>query len=70
DEKFWVGHAGIVLPYNPGPVAVGTTVGRLGKIDESRNAYDQFFAGLTHADPLLPIVAAAKAEYASLKRPS
>ena len=52
------------------PLYYGRALARLGKIDESRKAYDQFFAGLAHADPGLPILAAAKAEYARLKSPS
>jgi len=40
---------------------------RLGKVDDSRKAYEQFFAALPHADASLPILAAAKAEYAKLK---
>ena len=52
------------------PLYYGRALARLGKIDESRTAYDQFFAGVAHADASLPVVAAAKAEYARLKSPS
>jgi tetratricopeptide (TPR) repeat protein/predicted Ser/Thr protein kinase len=52
------------------PLYLGRALARLGKIDESRKAYDQFFAGLAHADPSLPILATAKAEYARVKSPS
>jgi Flp pilus assembly protein TadD len=52
------------------PLYYGRAVARLGRIDESRRAYEQFFAGFAHADASLPILAAAKAEYARLKSPS
>jgi hypothetical protein len=52
------------------PLYYGRALARVGKIDDSRKAYDQFFAGVAHADASLPILAAAKAEYARLKSPS
>jgi len=52
------------------PLFYGRALAKLGKIDDSRKAYDQFFTGFKNADSGLPILAAAKAEYARLKTAS
>ena len=39
----------------------------MGKIEESRKSYDQFFALWKDADPDVPILKEAKAEYAKLQ---
>jgi Flp pilus assembly protein TadD len=49
------------------PVFYGRALAKLGKTDDGRKAYDQFFTELKDADPALPILLAAKAEYARLK---
>ncbi|HXI27129.1 MAG TPA: protein kinase [Vicinamibacterales bacterium] len=49
------------------PLFYGRALAKLGKIDDSRKAYDAFFDGLKHADPGLPVLATARAEYARLK---
>jgi tetratricopeptide (TPR) repeat protein len=55
------------------PVAAlhyGRALAKLGKIDEARKAYDQFFEGWKKADANLPLLVAARAEYARLKQAS
>jgi eukaryotic-like serine/threonine-protein kinase len=49
------------------PLYYGRALARLGRVDESRTAYERFFDLFTHADPALPILTAARAEYARLK---
>ena len=49
------------------PLFYGRALAKLGRIDESRAAYDRFFQGFAHADASLPILAAARQEYARLK---
>jgi len=49
------------------PLFYARALARLGKVDDSRKAYEQFFAALPRADASLPILSAAKAEYAKLK---
>jgi tetratricopeptide (TPR) repeat protein len=49
------------------PLYYGRALAKLGKIDDSRTAYDVFFARLKHPDPGLPVLAAARGEYARLK---
>jgi tetratricopeptide (TPR) repeat protein len=49
------------------PLYYGRALAKLGKTDDSVTAYDQFFTRLKDADPALPILAAAQAEYARLK---
>jgi tetratricopeptide (TPR) repeat protein len=44
----------------------GRALAKLGKIDESRKSYDQFFDLWKNADAGLPILATAKREYAAL----
>jgi eukaryotic-like serine/threonine-protein kinase len=45
----------------------GRALVKMGKIDEGRKAYDQFFEGWKKADANLPLLVAARAEYARLK---
>src|SRR5262249_28270951 len=52
------------------PLFYGRALAKLGKIEDSRHAYDQFFIEFKNADSGLPILAAAKAEYARLKTAS
>ena len=52
------------------PLYYGRALAKLGRTDESRKAYDQFFALMKTADANLPILTAAKAEYARLKTTS
>ncbi|HMF96608.1 MAG TPA: tetratricopeptide repeat protein, partial [Vicinamibacterales bacterium] len=52
------------------PLFYGRALAKLSRIDESRKAYEQFFSEMKSADPGLPIVTAAKAEYARLKNAS
>jgi len=52
------------------PLFYGRALAAQRKIDESRKAYEHFFEAFAHADPSLPILAAAKAEYARLKSAS
>jgi len=49
------------------PLFYGRALAKSGKDHESREAYDLFFSGLKKADPGLPILAAAKAEYSAVK---
>jgi len=44
----------------------GRALAAMGKVDESRKAYDQFFAAWKDADPTLPLLVDAKKEYARL----
>jgi len=44
----------------------GRALARMGRNDEGRKAYGQFFDGWKKADADLPILVAAKKEYASL----
>jgi eukaryotic-like serine/threonine-protein kinase len=44
----------------------GRALVKMGKTDEGRNAYDQFFEAWKRADAGLPILVAARKEYASL----
>ena len=48
------------------PLFYGRALAKLGKIDESRKAYEEFLQAMKDADADLPIVAAAKREYAAL----
>src|SRR5205814_351564 len=43
------------------PLYYGRALARLGQIEESRKAYDEFFHGFEHADSTLPILVAARA---------
>ena len=45
----------------------GRALAKLGKIDESRKAYEQFFEMWKNADANLPVLVDAKQEYARLK---
>jgi tetratricopeptide (TPR) repeat protein len=49
------------------PLFYGRALAKLGKIDESRKAYEQFFDLWKDADAGLPIVATARKEYAALR---
>ena len=49
------------------PLYYGRALAKLGKIDESRKAYEQFLDEMKNADAGLPIVATARREYAALK---
>jgi len=49
------------------PLYYGRALAKVGRIDESRTAYEQFLQGFAHADASLPIVAAARQEYSRLK---
>jgi tetratricopeptide (TPR) repeat protein len=49
------------------PLYYARALAKLGRADESRKAYDEFFDAFKHADPTLPIVVAARAESARLK---
>jgi tetratricopeptide (TPR) repeat protein len=49
------------------PLFYARALAAQGKLDDSRKAYDQFFALFTSADAGLPILVAAKAEYQRLK---
>jgi len=53
--------------YAVAPLYYGRALAKLGRTDESRKAYDAFFAGFGKADGSLPIVAAARREYSKLK---
>jgi hypothetical protein len=44
----------------------GRALAKLAKIDESRKAYDRFFELWTQADANLPVLLAARQEYARL----
>jgi hypothetical protein len=46
----------------------GRALARLGKVADSRKAYDEFFAIMKDADAGLPILITAKKEYAALGR--
>jgi eukaryotic-like serine/threonine-protein kinase len=49
------------------PLFYGRALAALGKVPESRKAYDDFFAIMKDADAGLPILATAKKEYAALR---
>ena len=48
------------------PLYYGRALAKLGKVDESRKAYEDFFAAWKNADPTLPLLVAAKKEYAAI----
>src|SRR5262249_23323590 len=52
--------------YAVAPLYYGRALAKLGRTGESRKAYDAFFAAFKNADNTLPILAAAKKEYARL----
>jgi tetratricopeptide (TPR) repeat protein len=56
--------------YALAPLDYGRALAKLGKIDDSRKAYEQFFEHFKNADGNLPVLAAAKKEFARLKSPS
>jgi serine/threonine protein kinase/tetratricopeptide (TPR) repeat protein len=49
------------------PLYYGRALAKLGRIDESRQAYDRFFERFKNADASLPVLLAAKQEYRRLK---
>jgi tetratricopeptide (TPR) repeat protein len=53
--------------YAVAPLYYGRALAKLGRTDDSRKAYDAFFANFGKADSSLPIVAAARREYTRLK---
>jgi eukaryotic-like serine/threonine-protein kinase len=54
-------------PYTPlAELGLGRALARQGDLDRSRTAYQDFFAAWKDADPGIPILAAAKQEYARL----
>jgi tetratricopeptide (TPR) repeat protein len=53
--------------YALAPLYYGRALAKLGKIDEGRAAYDRFFENFKIADAGLPVVTAARREYAKLK---
>jgi tetratricopeptide (TPR) repeat protein len=53
--------------YAVSPLYYGRALAKLGRIDESRAAYQKFLAAFRNADSALPIVVAAKKELARLK---
>ncbi len=48
------------------PLFYGRALAKLGKVAESRKAYDDFFANMKDADAGLPILTAARKEYSAL----
>ena len=62
------------LTINPlKPIAAlyyGRALAKMGKADESRQAYEQFFEGWRKADAELPLLVDAKKEYAGIKTSS
>jgi eukaryotic-like serine/threonine-protein kinase len=50
------------------PLYYGRALAKLGRIDEARKAYEQFFENWKSADANLPIVVAAKDEYSKLSK--
>jgi hypothetical protein len=48
------------------PLFYGRALAKLGKVAESRKAYDDFFANMKDADADLPILATARKEYSAL----
>jgi tetratricopeptide (TPR) repeat protein len=48
------------------PLFYGRALARLGKVAESRKAYEEFFTIMKDADAGLPILATARKEYAAL----
>ena len=67
--KQTIDHGGLLLTVlKPvAPLFYGRALAKLGKIDDSRKAYEQFFQNFAHADASLPLLAAARQEYARLK---
>jgi hypothetical protein len=51
-----------------GPLFYGRALAKLGRQEEARKAYEQFFDKWKTADPTLPIVVAAKEEYGKLQK--
>jgi tetratricopeptide (TPR) repeat protein len=56
--------------YALAPLYYGRALAKLGKIDDSRKAYEQFFEQFAHADATLPVLVAARKEFVRLKSPS
>jgi len=50
------------------PLYYGRALAKLGKIDESRKAYERFLESWKNADAGLPLLVAARKEYAALGR--
>jgi tetratricopeptide (TPR) repeat protein len=50
------------------PLYYGRALAKLGRLEESRKAYDEFFEGWKKADATLPILVEARNEYARLAR--
>jgi tetratricopeptide (TPR) repeat protein len=58
----------MLAPYVPlAHVALGRTYGATGEIDKARRAYENFFALWKDADPDVPLLTAAREEYAALR---
>ena len=51
------------------PLFYGRALVKLGRTDEARNAYKQFFDSWKTPDPELPILMSARLEYKKLLRP-
>jgi hypothetical protein len=51
------------------PLYYGRALVKLGRTDEARHAYEQFFDAWKSADPTLPILISGKLEYAKLQKP-
>jgi eukaryotic-like serine/threonine-protein kinase len=63
-------HRGIVLNFPLGALAylgLGRAYAQSGDTAKARSAYDEFFKLWAHADPDIPILKQAKAEYARLQ---
>jgi tetratricopeptide (TPR) repeat protein len=50
------------------PLYYGRALAKMGKVDESRKAYERFLESWKNADAGLPLLVAAKGEYAALTR--
>ena len=51
------------------PLFYGRALVKLGRTDEARKGYEQFFDNWKSADPGLPILVSARLEYTKLLKP-
>jgi hypothetical protein len=51
------------------PLFYGRALVKLGRTDEARKGYEQFFDNWKSADPGLPILMSARLEYTKLLKP-
>jgi tetratricopeptide (TPR) repeat protein len=64
----WVDGSAFLYP--AAQLGLARALAMAGRVEESRKAYEEFFAGWSRADPDIPILVQARREYAALARAS